>query len=372
MKKAKINLNYFEKPKSRIANNFALKKYNFSSIEINESKPCIFLTPCTSKIDYNLITKCIKTKFVFVKKNIVSELEFNTLANSDKQKLVAEINYLAEFGYSFSIVWGSEPCIFGKNIKPSSELCEFLKEINLDIKFLTFPNEFFALPFWADNARETTIFSNKQIEIKSSTLKPLSKKEATLLIQNSIPSSANSYTNKFPLKIKSNNSAVNLERVIYACPNCKKLLSLYSEFSCLKCTKCGKAVEIGNDGKFLFSPYIFCYDDIENFQFSCLKKHDFNIHKLIEYKNIIQIFDVNCRKPVKISKILQIYARKFILINPITNKKDEFYYENIESVYMTLDNKLVIKPENAKEFQIFGKRNENLLIIKDLVKINKN
>lgn len=372
MNKFKINLEYFEKPKGKLINNIALKAYDFSGIELYCNKPCIFLTPYTSSIDKMLITKCLKSNYVFLKKSIVDKISLGLVQEDEKQILLDEIQSLTQHGLSVSIVWGLEPTIFGKNEKISNPLCLFLKETNLNLKILTFPNEFFAFPFWAQEPRKTKIFANQKLEIQPKKLIGLSKKSIVETIQNLTPSSANSYTSKFPLLFSSNNLATNLERVVYACPNCKKLLSLYSEFSCLKCSNCGNAIEISKDGKILFSPFINNFDDIENFQFTCLKKQDFNINKIIEYKDIIQVFDENCKKSTKIRKILQIYADKLILINPLTKKELVLNYENIEHTEYTFNNTLILTQKNAKLIKFFGKNDENLVIIKDLIKLNKN
>lgn len=372
MEKLKLNLNYFFKPKNKFLNNLALKNYNFYKIDIYDEKPCIYISPMVSEIDYNLITKCLNIKFVFLKDEIVEKINADELTNQEKQIILDEIKRLNELGFSISFLWNTNPSVFGENEKITKQLALFLHKTQLDVKILTFPGEFFAQPIWSKEKRNNKIYANQKITIKAKTLKGLSKQEIVKIFQNSTPSSATEYSNKFPVDIKSNNKASGLEQVLYACPNCKKLLSIRSEFSCIKCKECGSAIEFTSTGEILFSKNLNTFDDLENYQFTCLKRHDFNINKIIEYDKITQILSENLKKPIKVNVILQIYADKLVLENPVTHKKTTYHFEDMESVKYLYNNKILIKLKNAKQICFFGNNNENLYIIKDLVKINKN
>lgn len=372
MEKLKINPNYFTKPKSKLINNLTLSKYSFYKIDIYDEKPCIYISPNVSIIGKNLITKCLNIKFVFLKEDIVSKINSNKLSEKEENLLLEEIKSLTNFGYSISLFWNDTPSLFGENEKITKYLALFLHKTKLDVKFLSFPGEFFALPVWSQNYRKTKIYANQKIIIRARNLEGLNKKEIEKTFHDLTPSSANEYRKKFPVNIQSNNTAVGLEQVIYACPNCKKLLSLYSEYSCIKCKECGSAIEFGKNGNILFSKNISSFDDIADFQFSCLNKHDFNIYEIIQYNKITQILSENCKKTINIDIILHIYAEKLVIENPLTHKKTNYYYEDFESVNYFQNNLLSITTKNAKRLNFFGKNNENLLIIKDLVKINKN
>lgn len=372
MEKFKVNSDYFFKPKNKLSNNWILRKYNFNKIDIYDEKPCIYLSPMVSVIDYNLIAKCLNIKFVFLKNEIVAEINSDKLDKNNKQKLLGEIKSLITAGYSIAFLWNNSPSIFGENEKLTESLARFLRETKLDVKFLTFPGEFFAIPMWSEVQRNTKIFASQKIKVEARMLEGLSLKEIIKAYQNSVPASATQYSNKYPVEMRSNCLATGLERVMYACPNCKKLLSLYSECSCIKCKECGSAIELSKNGEILFTKNLSNFDDIEKFQFSCLKHSEFDINKIIEYNKLTQILSEKCKKTVKINIILQIYAEKMIVVNPLTHKKTTYYYEDFEKVNYSFKNSLHITTKNAKQLHFFGNSNENLLIIKDLVKINKN
>ena len=372
MEKFKPNAEYFKLPKMKILNNLVLAKYDFLPIELTTNSPCIYLSQKTSDIDSNLITKCIKNKFVFLKDEVLFKISNNTLKEKEEKSLLEEIKNIVKENYSISIIHGTYQTIFGENEPVPKHLALFLRKTGLDIKFLTFPGEYFADPIWADKPRQTKILSSQQITIKQRYLDGLTNDEIAGYFQNSIPSSASTYLGKYPITIHSNNIATGLDRMMYCCPNCKNLLTIYSEFSCIKCRECGMVIEFSPEGTILFSNEIKLFDDIEYFQFNNLLKKDLTINKLAEYKNTTQIISENCKKTIKIAIILQIYAEKLIIENSLTHKKTTIFYEDIEFIEYLKHNMFKFKTKNAKEFCFIGNSNENFYIIKDLIKLNKN
>lgn len=372
MRKININLDFFDKPAPSFINNFRLSKYSFDSIDLFSKEPCVYITPNTSLIDKMLITKCISTKFLFIKDKIVDQINNKSLPDNIYNQLINEIQSLADCGYVFALIWNSTPTLFGNNEMVSIPLAEFLFKINLDVKFLTFPSLYFAYPMWAKTPRKTKIYTNQTITLRRHMLKGLPVNEIVKLFKESTPASANTYSKKFLTNIKSNNRAMGLERIMYCCPECENLCSIYSEFSCIKCRDCGSVFEINNDGQILFSKKLNNFDNIENYQYNVLIKKDFNINELVCYDNIFQIFIQNCKKIVKIIVKLQIYVDKIIITNTITQKQTLIHLEDIIDTKYLFNNTIIIKTKNAKELRFCGKNNENLLIIRDLVKINKN
>ena len=372
MEKFKINTNYFKCPPSKIRNYFVLSKYDFVPIELTNKYPCIFVTPKVSPIDENLISKCIKDKFVFIKDDIVKKISLGELSQKDQAKLLNEIKKLSDEGFSISILYGTSPSIFGEFEKLSEKIILFLKSTNLDIKFLTFPGEYFSHPVWSNKPRKTKIHSSQQLSIKQRFLEGLTEKEVIASFNNNTPSSATTYLTKYPIWINSNELARGIERVMYCCPHCKKLFSIYSEFSCVKCRDCGMVIEFSPDGKILFSNNLNSFDNIQKFQFDCLIKNELTINEIVQYKNITQIISENCKNKIKIKVILQVYAEKLVIVNSLTNRKQTINFEDINYFEYFYGNMIKIKTKNAKEFCFVGNSFENFLIIKDLITLNKN
>lgn len=372
MKKPIINLEFFTHPKPRFINNIKLRKYDIDKLDVYSKDPCIFISPNTSVIDKQLLTRCIHSKFLFINDNIIKQINLGQMKDNKLLNLLSEIKNLSNLGYSFALVWNNSPTIFGDNEAVSENLSLFLYKTNLDIKFLTFPNLYFSHPIWAPNPRHSKIFSSQKITITHKMLESFSKSEILNLFKNSTPSSANVYSNKIPTNIRSNQRAVGLERIMYCCPTCEKLCTLYSEYSCMKCKSCGSVFEINTDGKILFSKKLSNFDEIENYQFSVLKHYDFDVNKITSYNKITQIITEKCKKPIKMDVNLQIYADKLKIINPITNKEKDISLEDIKNINFNHNNNISIEIKNAKELHFCGNNNENFYIIKDLVSINKN
>lgn len=372
MKKIKINSEFFELPQRKFVNKFKLSKFNFEPIELYDKSPCIYISPNVSRVDKLFVTKCISKKFVFLKQDIVSNINNNNFNENKQKELLDEIKNLAKNNISISLFFNSSPTIFGENEKITESLALFLYKTELDLKFLTFPGLFYDFPVWADEPRKTKIYTTQNVTIKHRMLIGFNKKEIVKTISGATPASASTYNSKQPVHLNSNKLACHLERVMYCCPVCEKLFSLYSEFSCIKCKNCGTAIEFSPDGNILFSNKISTFEGIENFQFNALTKKDFQINELITYKKITQILHRNCRKTIKIDIILQIYAEKIVITDSKKQNSQELFFENIDEINYYENNIIEIKTKNANQFYFYGKNNENLFILKDLLKINKN
>lgn len=372
MKKNEINLEFFSLPKHKIINKFYLRNYSHDKLDLYCDDLCIYVTPNISVIDKYLVTSCINTKFVFINDTVIKSINDGSIKEKTLEKLLSEIKLLSENGFVFSLIWNQSPSLFGDHESISENLSYFLYRTKLDVKFLTFPNLYFAHPIWADHVRSTRIFSSQTITIKNRMLVGYSNKHIYEIFKNATPSSASTYSNKYPTLIKSDKRAVGLERIMYCCPNCEKLCSMYSEYSCIKCKDCGSAFEINNDGKILFSRKISNFDELHNFQFNALKRSNFTINTITSYDQITQIFPEKNKKIVKIGVNMQIYADKLVVINSLTKKSTEIHFEDVVDISLNHNNHLTLNLKNAKKFYFQGKNNENFLIIKDLISINKN
>ena len=368
----KLIQNYFHLPPTKLKCKMKLSKFSFEKIEVETKNPTLFLVPKVAEIDEYLTALCIKTPFVFFEEKVVSKIINNQITKAEYKKLLEIIKKLAKEDFSFALIPYEYPTIFGDNEKLSKEIIKLIYETKLDIKWLTFPNEYFAVPMWANKPRLVKFYANQQIKLSNKSLEDLTDKEIQKTVQNLTPSSASSYTKKFPLSIQSNNTAEGLEKLVYCCPHCNELFSIYSEYSCLKCKSCGNIIELDKNGEILFCSKIKNYDEIENYLYTTLVKKDFSINQIIQYNDIYQILCKNCKKTTKININLQVFAEKIIITNSKTKEEDEYSFENMESIDLSFDNTLIIKTKNAKQIILQGKNNENFLILKHLLKLNKN
>ena len=118
----------------------------------------------------------------------------------------------------------------------------------------------------------------------------------------------------------------------------------------------------------------FIFSDVHGY-YSLLKneleKKGFDINPLITYENLL-LKESLIEKPKHSKPItLIIYADKFT-IKSEESKPQTFDFNDITQIDLTFNNHLIFTISNKKSFIIKGKDRDNLYVMKDLVKLNKN
>ena len=362
----------FDNPPNRFMCNHKLSKYQFEKIEIEPKEACIFLLPITAQIDRYLMSKCMRTKFVFLKQELIFEIIDETISKTKYNELVSQIELLCKNQISVAIQFNKSPSIFGDHEKIDKNLAMFLFDTKQDLKTIIFPNEFFVSPMWANEKRKAIIYASQKLGVKHQKLVGLTQQETINEIQNITPSGAIKYTKSYPISLKSNNLAEHLEQIIYCCPSCKKFFSIYSECSCLKCKNCGSVIEIDNRFNFLFSKHIETIDDIKTVLYKIIPKADLSKNLLIEYNDLSTKNAIFSKKITKNAINMQIFAEKIILTVIKDNKQKTIKFEDINEINLYFNNSVIIKYHKNKEIILIGNGKENFYILKDLLKLNTN
>ena len=307
-------------------------------------------------------------KYVFLKDDIISLIYKNKLSKETKKQLTSEFKTLKENGYSVVVFPEKNISIFGKCETLPIEITEFLFETGFDLKYLFLIGTYYASPIWSKEHRKCETRYFQQFEIEHNIIKNHTPEKRHQEISNFMPSSASVYAHKFPLHIRSNKLAENIDTIVYACPNCRSFFSIYSEFNCIKCRECGTVIEFSKDGKILFSKQITLFDDIEEFLFDTLIHKDFDNNPLIEYENVTRIALNNKNRIEKKPETeLKIYANKFSIKNETFNKTYDI--SDVEEFNLLPKNTLEVVLKKGKPFHIQGKNKENLYILIDLLKL---
>lgn len=367
-----IDKEFFCLPENRFLSKLKTRNFLFENQQIELKTPCLFVCFNISKFDKFLISQTILSKFVFLNDETRISLFNGSLSKTKYSKLLNSIQGLFENGYSVVLINGQFPSIFGNNQKFTESTVQFLFDTNLDIRFLTFPGEYFADPVWSSNIRRCKTFSVQQLTVSHRMMLGYSQKELFDAINDVVPSTATIYSYKYLTAIRSNSRATNLETILYCCPKCKSFFTLYSEFSCIKCKNCSAAIELAPDGSILFSKDIKNFDQVESFLYDCLTTKGFDTNPLISYENIIVKNSVNDKQKSCLQSKIEIFADKFVFVNPENKKETTYLFDDVENINLTFDNTLVISLPKNKNLIIQGANKENLYIMKDLLKINKN
>lgn len=367
-----VDSEFFSNPQNKFLSRLNSRKFPLEKQEIEVKTPCMFVCFNISKFDKFLISSTITSPFVFINDETRLALFNDTIPKTKYQKLIKSVFELKENGYSIVLINGQFPSIFGNNQKFTPSTVRFLYDTELDLRFLTFPGEYFANPMWSSKFRRCRTFPAQQLTVAHRMLLGYTEKELIDNLNDVVPSTATIYSYKYPVQIRSNVRAANLERILYCCPKCKSFFTLYSEFSCVKCTKCSAATELSTDGLILFSKNIKNFDQVEEFLFSTLVSKGFDINAIISYENIIVKNSIEEKDKLSKQSKLDIFADKFVLTDGETKKSTTYSFEDVEKIGLSFDNTLVVFLPKNKQLILKGLGNENLYIMKDLLKLNKN
>lgn len=367
-----IDSEFFALPPNKFICKIKAKTYQLERQDIEAREPSLFLCFNISEFGKYLISSSVKNKFVFLNNQTTLEIIRGTISKNKYDKLLKAVEVLKENDYSLVFINGEYPSIFGDNQPLSIKTTSFIFDTNLDIKFLTFPGEFFANPLWSDVQRKTKIYPAQHITVLHRKLVGFSEDEVNEYLNQVIPSSATVYTRKYPVFMKSDKRASLLERVMYCCPKCNSFFTLYSEFSCVKCSNCLGAIEFSPEGYILFSNKIKTFDDIDEFLYSSLTTKGFDVNAMVCYENIILKQDLEEPKKLWKTVKLEIFAENFVISEQDAKKPTTYNFADIEEVNLTFGNNVVVKVNKNKSFVLCGQTNENLYILKDLLKLNKN
>lgn len=370
-KKNLINTEFFEVPQKKFLWNLFARNFLMDNREIDSLNPCIFLCYNISTLSKKLISSAIRNKFVFINQTTSIAIMNGSLSKTKYSELLKCIEQLKENDYSIVFINGEYPSVFGDYQLLSKSTSSFLYDTNLDIKYLLFPAEYYSMPMWSENERRCKIHPIQNIAVTHRKLEGFTEDETLEYLNNLTPASANVYSVKYPLTIRDQSRASFLERIMYCCPKCSSFFSVYSEFSCIKCSSCMAAIEISSDGAILFSSQIKSFDDIEEFLFNTLTKKGFDINPIVTYENVLLKERIDEKPKLSKPAKLTIYADKFT-IEQEDSKKQTFEFNDVSKIDLTFNNTLVLVTSNNKKFIISGKERDNLYIMKDLVKLNKN
>ena len=359
---------YFDIPQPKFKNKLMAFTLGYSKNKIENINPYIYICNKTTIFDKELISETLKCDFVFLKDEIVKKVYLGKLSPSEKKELKTCVLELKKQFVSLVVFPEKDITVFGDTGEICQEMTELLIGFGLDIKFVNFVGTYFVAPIWAPTIRKGKTKFAHQFTIKQEEIVDLSKQKAHELFQNYMPSSATVYAYKFPIELRSNNLACDLETIAYCCPTCGKFFSLYSEFNCLKCKECGSAVEMHPNGTILLSRNVRDFDELKTYQFKKLNKLEFTTLPLVEYENasrcaISPSGKIEILGDIKVS----IYADKVVITK--NDFKFEFKIKDIVDFEILPRNTAKFTLKNDEQIILRGNNKENFYIIFDLIKI---
>lgn len=163
-------------------------------------------------------------------------------------------------------------------------------------------------------------------------------------------------------RYKSKNRALYLERVVYKCPICGAMHTLYSKKNSLICTSCGNEVIYNEDLTFTSDNPDFKFKYVKdwyNYQIEEIKKLDIKDDDLIYKEKVVLVNPRKYKSKKRIGKgILCFYGDK--LCFELGNKILEFKFDDIEEMSI-LGKKKMNFYVDGKTYQFFGDKRINMI-----------
>lgn len=363
-----INTDFFEFPTRPLLAKIRGLKYGVVPNYIEFINPALIICNKSSNLDKLFVSRIITSDFVFLKDKYIEKIYAGTLSDKEKELIIKSMKYLKEAFVSVAVFPENSYTIFGRCDILPRQITEFLFETTFDIKYLNIIGSYYTHPVWSKEPRRYEIKFTQQFTLPHRKLKNFKPEERNELINHHMPSSATMYAIKYPALIRSRKRAEDFETIMYLCPHCNSLFTLYSEFNCLKCKNCGSALEFSIDGAILLSNKLNTFDQVEDFMFDNLKRRSFSLKELVSYPNVSIVKKVGNKEYVIPNYTFTIYADRFVVTKGKTTRSINM--SEVMNISLDYKNTVII---NLKEEQLIfrGENKENFYILIDLNKINK-
>lgn len=360
-----VDPKYFDLPTKPVKSKLTAFKLGYTKNCIEIMAPYVYLCNKTSIFDKDLVSATLKCDFVFLKDEVIKKLYVGTLSKTEQTEIFEKCKELKNQFISIVIFPEKNQTVFGDTDNICKSVTDFLFELQFDIKFLALVGTYLTAPIWSHKVRHANTKFICQNQIKSSELKKMSKDEFFDYINNHMPSSASVYSTKFPIYIRSNELAENIETILYCCPNCGKFFKLYSEYNCVKCKNCGSAIEFQPTGEVLFAKNAKNYDELKTFQLSNLTKFANTTEPVVSYESVMRcVWLPNGKLDDLIEAKVSTFTDKVTIDVNDFHKKINF--SDVFDIDFLPHNVINIETRSNETITLQGKHKENLLIILDL------
>ncbi len=367
--KKQVDTNIFELPKPKTKSWWLSLKFNMASFKITPETAEIIISNKTSPYDKNFLSANIGVPHVFLRDEIVKKLYSPKLSKDEKLFFSQKIKELLDLNICVVIFPERHTTIFGDFGVIPENITSFFKQFERKITFFSLVGTYFIKPIWSqeENVCQTKI--EQRFQINPNMSKNLTAEEFNKRFNEFMPSSASTYIYRYSLFLRGKKLAENLDSIIYLCPNCNKLLSLYSEYGCVKCADCGTAFELDQTGEIALTKKFANLDEARMYQKSMLSKFNFKDKLVVKYNDVVWFDDNKCNLKASKTVNFSIYANKIVI--ETSGNETKIPFDKIFDIYLEPENILKIETKQGDEFIFKGKPKENFYIIFDLIDLFK-
>jgi 1-acyl-sn-glycerol-3-phosphate acyltransferase len=138
----------------------------------------------------------------------------------------------------------------GNNLSIVSSTGKLVKFFGLPLIGAKIKGAYLSLPRWAEKKRKGKVAIEFSTILQKEEVLSLTSEQINEAITKWLKHSDDEFEEKFKYKYVGENLAQFLEQILYICPNCKSLLSIYSEGDYVKCQECNLNLKYNEYGQF--------------------------------------------------------------------------------------------------------------------------
>lgn len=161
-------------------------------------------------------------------------------------------------------------------IKPS--ITKLLKKLNIPVVLFTIEGGYFTTPRWTKLKRKGYTEGKVKRIIKPEELDSISNEDLYSVITSELNVNAYDVQRKKQADFVCKDLAKHIESLLYMCPTCKNLASIYGEYNHVKCHNCDLIGEFDNRGYIIGTPFNRL-DEWDAWQKEQLKNLDYSKYK---------------------------------------------------------------------------------------------
>lgn len=351
------------------------RKFNFHSDKVDIKAPFIVLCNHTTDYDAILIASVFKEPIHFVMSDHVSSIP---VAGKLIKHLVAPIPItkstldvttvkkmftVAKNGGALGLFPEGNKSFSGEmsDIKPS--IAKLLKKLKIPVVVYTIDGGYLTSPRWTKNKRKGYMHGAVKRIIDVDELASLSEEELYDIVVSNLRVSAYEVQSHRKTEFVGEDLAKNIESLLYLCPVCGKIGTVYGEHNHIKCKNCDLLGEYDNYGYISGTPFsrLDQWDEWQKEQILKTDYSDFENKPIVEDNNFSIKKKISNYKNKKMGTYrMSLFKNKLSFIPEDTNKEEDAHPFDI-----ALDQIAGYGVEGVNGIQLWTKSNEVFRINND-------
>lgn len=248
--------------------------------------------------------------------------------------------------------------VTGKLGNVDKSIVKLAKSLKKPLVFVNIKGGFGTEPRWGNNVRKGKMECVIRNIIPYDEFKDLDNDELYNIIIENLTVNDLEFYDQFKCK----NSAMYLERVLFACPVCGAKHKLTSKQNILKCNDCGLEVKYNSNLRFESNNSKFTFktvDDWFKYQTELLYNMENKDDEVIFTDNVTLVNPRLYKTKKKLGKgVLKLYNNRFCI--ELKNETYTFDFDNIEAATYLGKKKINLYVNNVT-YQMFGAKNANFI-----------